>query len=149
MWSYINCDWDSQPMWHNVGFGDTRVASNSIVLENWLRLVTTRKYGNRKFLMAGSLETCGGSVISVMVSSQSSPLFTGLSMQSPKWEPENPVALFVFLVFGCLICALLQPLCKRKRRKECFHFLRRRHYDTIDEHTPLQAKIYSTKEEDE
>lgn len=21
MWCYINCDWESQPMWHNVGFG--------------------------------------------------------------------------------------------------------------------------------
>ncbi|KAK1743629.1 hypothetical protein QTG54_005226 [Skeletonema marinoi] len=28
MWCYINCDWESQPQWHNVGFGETRLASN-------------------------------------------------------------------------------------------------------------------------
>jgi hypothetical protein len=35
MWSYINCDWNAQPMWHNIGFGDTRLASSQRVMENW------------------------------------------------------------------------------------------------------------------
>jgi hypothetical protein len=35
MWSYINCDWESQPMWHNIGFGDTRLSSSKLVMENW------------------------------------------------------------------------------------------------------------------
>ncbi|KAL3912728.1 MAG: hypothetical protein SGARI_001008 [Bacillariaceae sp.] len=35
MWSYINCDWDSQPMWHNIGFGDTRLSSSRLVMKKW------------------------------------------------------------------------------------------------------------------
>lgn len=35
MWSYINCDWNSQPMWHNIGFGDTRLISSTRVMKEW------------------------------------------------------------------------------------------------------------------
>lgn len=35
MWSYINCDWDAQPMWHNVGFGETRLSTNATVMKLW------------------------------------------------------------------------------------------------------------------
>jgi hypothetical protein len=34
-WSYIDCDWESQPMWKGVGFGDTRLASNATVQQLW------------------------------------------------------------------------------------------------------------------
>jgi len=39
MWSYINCDWDAQPMWRGVGFGDTRLSINKTVLELWRKRV--------------------------------------------------------------------------------------------------------------
>jgi len=35
MWSYINCDWDSQPMWHNVGFGESRLSTNATIMKLW------------------------------------------------------------------------------------------------------------------
>jgi hypothetical protein len=35
MWSYINCDWESQPLWHGVGFGDTRISSSKLVMARW------------------------------------------------------------------------------------------------------------------
>lgn len=35
MWCYINSDWDKQPMWHNVGFGNTLLSSNSYVMKQW------------------------------------------------------------------------------------------------------------------
>ncbi|KAG7348473.1 cellulase H protein [Nitzschia inconspicua] len=35
MWSYINCDWDSQPMWRGIGFGDTRISSSRLITMNW------------------------------------------------------------------------------------------------------------------
>jgi hypothetical protein len=57
MWSYINCDWDVQPMWRNVGFGDTRLSSNSHVMQKWQHYVIESK-GNQTFLMGNSLE-CG------------------------------------------------------------------------------------------
>ena len=39
MWSYINSDWDAQPMWHNVGFGDTRLSTNATVMHLWKQQV--------------------------------------------------------------------------------------------------------------
>lgn len=59
MWSYINCDWESQPMWHNVGFGETRLSTNDKVMQKWHDLVLN---GDRPFLTAGSLLDCGKSV---------------------------------------------------------------------------------------
>jgi hypothetical protein len=51
MWSYINCDWDSQPMWRNVGFGDTRLSINATVMSEW----NTKVLQNSRFLGSGSL----------------------------------------------------------------------------------------------
>ena len=59
MWSYINCDWDSQPMWHNVGFGDTRLSSNHHVMEMWQHYIIESR-GNQTFLLGNSL-SCGSS----------------------------------------------------------------------------------------
>ena len=35
MWSYINCNWDTQPMWTGVGFGDSRLSQSSHVMNQW------------------------------------------------------------------------------------------------------------------
>merc|ERR1712238_328806 len=35
MWCYINCDWDSQPMWQGIGFGDTRISSSNYIMDRW------------------------------------------------------------------------------------------------------------------
>jgi hypothetical protein len=51
MWSYINCDWDSQPMWRNVGFGDTRLSINTTVMSEW----NTKVLQNPRFLVSESL----------------------------------------------------------------------------------------------
>ena len=58
MFCYINCDWESQPMWHNVGFGETRLSSNDNVMKKWHELVING-VPNRKFLGSGSLDNCG------------------------------------------------------------------------------------------
>jgi hypothetical protein len=58
MWSYINCDWESQSMWHNVGFGNTRLAIDAKVMKQW----RSRVLDSQRFLQAGSLSTycdCG------------------------------------------------------------------------------------------
>jgi len=62
MWCYINCDWDSQPMWHNVGFGETRLSTNALIMDKW-NTVVLQKTGKRTFLMAGSLRDCGTSTM--------------------------------------------------------------------------------------
>eukprot|EP00536_Pseudo-nitzschia_multiseries_P003367 jgi/Psemu1/185784/e_gw1.52.2.1 len=53
MWSYINCDWDSQPMWNGVGFGDTRLSSSEVVMSQWWEEVLSK---NSRFL--GRIEDC-------------------------------------------------------------------------------------------
>lgn len=51
MWSYINCDWTWQPMWHDVGFGNTRLAINETIMKLWQENVLQ----NPRFLQYGSL----------------------------------------------------------------------------------------------
>jgi len=34
-WSYINCDWDAQPMWHGQGWGDTRIEADPNLKAHW------------------------------------------------------------------------------------------------------------------
>lgn len=57
MWSYINCDWDSQPMWKNIGFGDTRLSSNDHVMKQWRHYIIESR-GKQTFLMGNTME-CG------------------------------------------------------------------------------------------
>ena len=59
MWCYINADWESQPMWHNIGFGETRIATNKIVMAKWQDHIIHSQMPDRKFLLAGTLESCG------------------------------------------------------------------------------------------
>lgn len=35
VWSYINSDWDAQPMWASAGFGDTRVQIHHGIFKRW------------------------------------------------------------------------------------------------------------------
>lgn len=48
MWSYINCDWGSQPMWSHIGFGDTRLSSSDDVMNHWWEHVLLN---NTRFLL--------------------------------------------------------------------------------------------------
>lgn len=59
MWCFINCDWESQPMWHNVGFGQTLLSSNPHVMSRWYETIINHGIGDRAFLGAGSLDSCG------------------------------------------------------------------------------------------
>jgi hypothetical protein len=42
--SYINCDWDAQPMWD--GWGDTRIEVNDYVRMRWLETMQTPQFVN-------------------------------------------------------------------------------------------------------
>ena len=58
MWCYINCDWEAQPQWNQVGFGETRLSSNKEVMTNWHDKIISGKT-NRTFLNLGTLDNCG------------------------------------------------------------------------------------------
>mmetsp|Transcript_37877 Transcript_37877/g.88150 ORF Transcript_37877/g.88150 Transcript_37877/m.88150 type:complete len:230 (-) Transcript_37877:168-857(-) len=60
MWSYINCNWDSQPMWRSIGFGDTRISQDEAITSRWMDLINGESnFTRRKFLGSGSIEHCG------------------------------------------------------------------------------------------
>lgn len=42
--SYINTDWDSQPMWKGQNWGNSRVQDNPVTLQNWLTEISKPQY---------------------------------------------------------------------------------------------------------
>lgn len=97
MWSYINCDWESQPMWHNVGFGDTRLSTSHAVMQQWHHKVLN---GDRPFLGAGSLLECS----SIQFDSQHVPAATlvdELKNQPCAAEAGFGTALALLAIVAC------------------------------------------------
>ena len=45
-------------MWRGVGFHDSRLSSNEIVMERWQEMIINGSYG-QTLLMSGSLDDCG------------------------------------------------------------------------------------------
>jgi hypothetical protein len=43
-WSYINANWEAQPMWQGKEWGDTRVEANPALMDLWKAEVTTSRY---------------------------------------------------------------------------------------------------------
>mmetsp|Transcript_17821 Transcript_17821/g.21297 ORF Transcript_17821/g.21297 Transcript_17821/m.21297 type:complete len:402 (+) Transcript_17821:707-1912(+) len=108
MWCYINCDWDSQPMWRNIGFGDTRLSSNQEVMEKWDQYIINSA-GEQHFLMSGSLDYSGDhshTIKNWMVSDA---------------KTLGYVSLLLALLTGLVICC---------RKYSC-----NRHYNTIADET--------------
>lgn len=54
MWSYINCNWNAQPLWVGTGFGDTRLSIDPVIMDKWYDFVT----GSRQFVRATDHELC-------------------------------------------------------------------------------------------
>jgi len=54
MWSYINCNWNAQPLWVGNGFGDTRLSIDPSIMDKWYDFVT----GSRQFVRATDHELC-------------------------------------------------------------------------------------------
>jgi hypothetical protein len=92
MWSYINCNWNDQPMWHNVGFGETRLSTNKDVMQQWHKHVIE---GNR-FLGADSLLNCGTAQVLSMTTS-------ALNSSPPdEYGALHPFVVVVLVLFSVL-----------------------------------------------
>ena len=92
MWCIINADWESQPMWHNVGFGETRIASNQVVMGKWQEQIIHNGFQDRKFLFAGSMDNCG----------QTSDNSTGILEDFAKdfeWDRLSHIGSFIIIPF--------------------------------------------------
>lgn len=55
MWSYINCNWDVQPFWKGIGFGDTRLSIDRTLMDRWHDHVVS----SRRFVRATDDKLCG------------------------------------------------------------------------------------------
>ncbi len=42
--AYINTDWNSQSMWNDQGWGDTRIQNSDLILENWVNKLSKDQY---------------------------------------------------------------------------------------------------------
>jgi hypothetical protein len=99
MWSYIHCDWNSQPMWQHAGFGDSRFTSQRL-LRKW----QTHVLKNPRFLQASTI--CQNNIVTTDTSSH--------RFASPLWSWGGLVVLF--LVSG----AILQRLLAARNRRAVY-----------------------------
>lgn len=98
MWSYINCDWESQPMWVNVGFGDSRLTTNRTILKLWQENVLN----NPRFVQ-GPLKCA---------SSSASYIYDASKFDLDYIGPNSPGSIPRFYWMGVVVIALL-ALCVR------------------------------------
>ena len=105
MWCYINCDWESQPMWHNVGFGETRLSTNNEVMDKWNGSVLNNPH--RHFLMAGSLlEYCGERGADAAAAAAADLGIISMMMMKPQGITMKGNHIMIGLTFGILIVVL-------------------------------------------
>ena len=133
MWSYINCDWESQPMWNGVGFGNTLLSSSSPIMKKWQRhVIQNPRFMNR--LACSSGHTVRGS----SSSSSSSRLSLGMI-----WDDEgqqllkNPWFLCIVLAIAAgIVVIIIKWACKvwkNRQREEIGYF-------EIDEETEKEEE---------
>jgi hypothetical protein len=113
MWSYINCNWESQPMWHNIGFGETRLSTNQIIMQKWQEYIFR---GKRSFLMSGSMFDCGKNVSTSHQIVASSALMISDQDNSSSMKSEFYISSGVAIAFVML--AFLFYIWKREKKTE-------------------------------
>lgn len=136
LWSYINCDWESQPMWHQVGFGESRISADAAVMKKWQDIVLGGQ-GGRKFLMAGSMKHCGRET------RNPGSIFDAREFLLPGKGIPIQVAAPSFMYYGAIVAVLMSlfVLVKRRRPYESIrtHDSERNHPRSADEATPILA----------
>ncbi len=100
MWCYINCAWESQPMWKGVGFGETRLSTSPVVMDKWKRNVLD----NPRFLMAGSIKDCKSSHVSLL--DPDATVVTELQFAAPMTGLHSTTTGWETMIGGCIVAAL-------------------------------------------
>lgn len=134
LWSYINCDWESQPMWHGVGFGESRISSDEQVMKKWQDIVVGG-HGGRKFLMAGSMKHCGREA-----NTRSSFLFDARASLLPAKSLSTQTNVPLFMYCGVAIAFLMSLLILVKMRQpdeRSSNGRKRKEPTNADEATPI------------
>ncbi|GKY96374.1 hypothetical protein MPSEU_000597000 [Mayamaea pseudoterrestris] len=113
MFCYIHCDWDAQPMWHNVGFGDTRLATNDTVMRLWRKRVLS----NPRFVRQSKIVSCDERAD---VEEEASMLGTsfGDTLSLSRCRPNNStIRTFAsggMLLFGAMLLTVIRRRMKRR-----------------------------------
>ena len=96
MWSYINSNWEAQPMWHYAGFGDTRLSINDDVMQQWQNHVLN---GDR-FLGAGALDQyCATTAVEQL----SRKRHSNRTKHSHQYRPREQLAVAAFFIFWIIL----------------------------------------------
>jgi hypothetical protein len=112
MWSYINCDWDSQPMWHDIGFGDTRLSSSKLVMNNWWKQVAN---GNSRF--RNRIDCIDGRTVKMEIVpvKASGNIFRNITDGNRISASHLLSTLSYIVLFTCVASALITYLNRKKR----------------------------------
>jgi hypothetical protein len=106
MWSYIDCDWNSQPMWKGVGFGDTRLSTSPNVMDRWFKQVLSSE--DSRF--TNQLE-CGRN--------KDAPLSSVSLLDHRSWSHHHPTAFrflpMLYCVAAAVVIVLIKLCCCSKR----------------------------------
>lgn len=92
MWSYINCDWTSQPMWAKAGFGNTLLSVNTTVLALWNQHVVQ----NPRFQQEQGIDVRSASASMLDIA----PL-------DRIWTSSSPFQLNANMIFVAILATLL------------------------------------------
>ena len=112
MFSYISCDWESQPMWQGVGFGDSRLATNETVMRLWRYLVVH----SPRFQAKGV--SCGSSQGTTLLG-EADPSFVWMSHRMSRSSEDALIGAFVVsLVLFATAMAVLVSRIKPKDELE-------------------------------
>lgn len=71
MWCYIHCNWDAQPMWRDVGFGNTLLSVNETVQQSWNeRVLQNPRFFRSDFKMTDTFGWSGMSVVGFVLTAR-------------------------------------------------------------------------------
>jgi len=131
MWSYIDCDWGSQPMWKGIGFGDTRLSSSDVVMSHWWDQVLNK---NSRFLLhiegcdeksfpSGIEDKNEGSLVSQEIAASRSSALTAVVGMKNNDRRTNSFRLTgqlsCLLCVGALAILILRRMRLTRSTKQC------------------------------
>lgn len=110
MWSYINCDWDSFPMWQKnhapgIYWGDTRIEVTTDLRLRWKELILDNPRFNWSDDAEGRVDGCAG--VPEQPHNRTRKATTTKKIKKPAAVKVFSVTMLVigFVICGALICA--------------------------------------------
>eukprot|EP00586_Coscinodiscus_wailesii_P008419 CAMPEP_0172523800 /NCGR_PEP_ID=MMETSP1066-20121228/293850_1 /TAXON_ID=671091 /ORGANISM="Coscinodiscus wailesii, Strain CCMP2513" /LENGTH=459 /DNA_ID=CAMNT_0013306891 /DNA_START=77 /DNA_END=1456 /DNA_ORIENTATION=- len=124
LWSYINCDWESQRERRGLGFGESRISANDEISNRWRKDVIG---DTSRFLGAGSLLDCGGGIGDKISMRRGD---WGLAMTTPvqghgEWSTMRELVFCstgMFVVAGLILAIAMKRMLMSRGRNNYTHY---------------------------